>query len=480
MRVAVLSDIHGNLLALEAVLADLETAGGADTVVVAGDLCLDGPQPRQTLQRLRALGFPLVQGNTDRDLALDPATTAANEQAALLDWARQELGEDGLAYLRQLPFEHRVQGPEADQSILIVHANPKNQDDPLRPLVPEAQLEPFLDMVPPDVAVVAFGHLHLPFTRRVGRLLLADISSVGLPKDGDRRAGYGLLTWTDEGWSVEQRRVEYPVEEVVGQLRAAAPPGVDELIKMLLRARYPNMAAARGGRAPKRRTPTAGQPIPAPVPDDSEALIVRIGDEAAVDAAAPPVVPERLTSGEPITVQPAGGTSDDAPAPAATSVATSEHVTMTLATPTTPEVELMAEPIPTPAGEPTPEPDATQEAALPSIDDAEPAQDADAAKAEVADATAAVNDVAPSEIAGALTAEAVAATDAGNADGVDDADVLSTPMPGAEVMAGAELVAGVEVPAEEVGEEAAEDVDEETRATEPKQRGHDKRQKKAR
>jgi len=168
MRVAVLSDIHGNLLALEAVLADLDAIGGADAVVVAGDLCIDGPQPRQTLQRLRALGFPLVQGNTDRDLALAPTATAGSEQAALLDWTRQELGEDGLAYLRQLPFEHRVQGPSADQAILIVHANPQNQDEPLRPFAPEAQIIPLLDAVPADVAVVAFGHLHLPFTREVG------------------------------------------------------------------------------------------------------------------------------------------------------------------------------------------------------------------------------------------------------------------------------------------------------------------------
>ena len=259
MRIAVLSDIHGNLLALEAVLADLEAVGGADTVVIAGDLCLDGPRPRETLQRLRALGFPIVQGNTDRDLALDPADTAASAQAALLAWTRRALGDEGLAFLRQLPFAHRVAGPDTDQAILVVHANPVNQDEQLQPYAPEARLAPFLEGVAPDVAVVAFGHLHLPFTREMGRLSLANIASVGLPKDGDRRAGYGLITWADGRWAIEQRRVEYPVEEVVAQLREAAPPDADELIKTLLRARYPNMTAARGGRAPKRR-PRRGRP----------------------------------------------------------------------------------------------------------------------------------------------------------------------------------------------------------------------------
>lgn len=397
MRVAVLSDIHGNLLALEAVLADLEAAGGADAVVIAGDLCLDGPQPRQTLQRLRALGFPMVQGNTDRDLALDPANTAESEQAALLAWARQELGEDGLAYLRQLPFEYRVQGPDAEQAILIVHANPKNQDDPIRPFAPEAQIAPLLDAVPSDVAVVAFGHLHLPFTREVGELLLADISSVGLPKDGDRRAGYGLITWADEGWSVEQRRVEYPVEEVVAQLRETAPPGADELIKTLLRARYPNMAAARGGRVPKRRPAASRQSAAVPAPDDSEALIVRIGNEAA------------------------------------------EQVTTTLAAPTMPEVEPMPDTIPAPTEEPAPEHDDTQEAdAAPVIDDAALAWDAAEANAGDAEATAAAETDVPQSVESSV-ADAADSADEADADddpatSTDSAESVAAPDAAAEGM----------------------------------------------
>jgi len=388
MRVAVLSDIHGNLLALEAVLADLEAAGGAEAVVIAGDLCLDGPQPRETLQRLRALGFPMVQGNTDRDLALDPAATAASEQVALLDWTRQALGEDGLAYLRQLPFAYRVQGPDADQGILIVHANPKTQDDPLRPFAPEGQIAPFLDAVSADVAVVAFGHLHLPFTREVGRLLLADISSVGLPKDGDRRAGYGLITWADGGWTVEQRRVEYPVEEVVAQLREAAPPDADELIKILLRARYPNMTAARGGRAPNRRTAAASQPVVAPEPDDSEALIVRIGNETPGQAAISPLAPDRATDGEPIAAPQEAVSPDETPLTAPMPDVTLEQVTTTLAAPTLPEVEPM--PDTTPADAPVSMPDDMQEAAAtPIIDDAALAWDVDEASA--AAATAAVD-----------------------------------------------------------------------------------------
>lgn len=253
MRVAILADIHGNATALEAVLADLDAIGGADALVVAGDLCLDGPKPREALDRVRALGCPVIQGNTDRDLAAPAAEPPETDFQRLLAWTRERIGEDGVAYLRALPFSHTIEAPAPDAAILVVHANPVDLDQQLRPLAPEEELLPLLASVPPSVAVVAFGHLHLPYTRQVGRLLLADISSVGLAKDGDPRAGYGLFTWTGSSWQVEQRRVDYPLEAVVAELRDAYPPGVDESIMNLVRATYPNPAKARGERRVKRK-----------------------------------------------------------------------------------------------------------------------------------------------------------------------------------------------------------------------------------
>jgi CHAD domain-containing protein/predicted phosphodiesterase len=272
MRVAILSDIHGNILALDAVLDDLAAQGGADTLVVAGDLCLDGPRPREVLERLQALGYPIVQGNTDRDLAhssRDAADTPADDwHAALFNWTREQIGPAGLDYLAALPFSHRVPDPTGETALLVVHANPRDLDTHLRPAAPEEAILPLLADLADDITTLAFGHLHIPYTRRVGDLLLANISSVGLPKDGDRRAGYGLLTWGRGGWQVEQRRVEYPVDEVVAQWRAADPPGAQEIIRLLLRARYPNMTEARGGRLSTRRTtrPAVAAPAAAPVP----------------------------------------------------------------------------------------------------------------------------------------------------------------------------------------------------------------------
>lgn len=278
MRVAVLSDIHGNVLALDAVLADLEAQGGADLLVVAGDLCLDGPRPHEVLVRLQALGCPVIQGNTDRDLVQPTPADTDEGHAALLDWTRDRIGPAGLDYLASLPFSHQVTDPTGQASLLVVHANPRDLTTHLRPAAPEETILPLLVGLPAEVTTLAFGHLHIPYTRRVGGILLADISSVGLPKDGDRRAGYGLLTWREGGWQVEQRRVEYPVDEVVAQLRAADPPGAQQLIRQLLRARYPNMAAARGGRLPARRVARPGDDAPAaslPAPErEPEPIIV--------------------------------------------------------------------------------------------------------------------------------------------------------------------------------------------------------------
>ena len=114
MRVAVLSDIHGNLVGLDACLADLNAQGGADAIIAAGDLCLDGPKPKKVLQRLEEVGAQAIHGNTDRYLA-DPANERfETPEHAQLEWARRDLGEKWLAWLRELPFAIRI-GEDGNQ-----------------------------------------------------------------------------------------------------------------------------------------------------------------------------------------------------------------------------------------------------------------------------------------------------------------------------------------------------------------------------
>lgn len=235
MRIAVLSDVHGNLLALDACLADLASQGGADAIAVAGDLCLDGPKPKKVLQRLEEVGAQCVRGNTDRYLSDEtPDGAFAPGEAAQLTWTRRELGERWLSWLRELPFALRV--GEDENQLLIVHANPHNDEDQLWPDADESLLERFVG--DERATAIAFGHLHLPYARVWRGRLLVNVASAGLPKDGDPRACYAILTERHGGWQVKHRRVAFDVKKVATQLASCGIPESEELIATLRRHRY--------------------------------------------------------------------------------------------------------------------------------------------------------------------------------------------------------------------------------------------------
>lgn len=234
MRVAVLSDIHGNLVSLDACLNDLAQQGGADAIVAAGDLCVDGPRPKKVLARLADIGAQCIRGNTDRYIAeRDEAALPAAERAQL-QWTREDIGEKLVAWLGGLPFSLRF-GPEENQ-LLIVHANPANDDEHLWPDADDATLERLIGTE--RASAIAFGHLHLPYARVWRGKLLVNVASAGLPKDGDPRAGYALFTERSGGWEVKHRRVAFDVKKVATQLRDSGIPGYEELVNTLRRHRY--------------------------------------------------------------------------------------------------------------------------------------------------------------------------------------------------------------------------------------------------
>jgi putative phosphoesterase len=235
MRIAVLSDVHGNLLGLDACLADLEAQGGADAIVVAGDLCLDGPKPKKVLQRIDEIGAACVLGNKDRFLVEEtPSKTFDASETAQIAWTRREIGERCLTWLKDLPFAMRI-GEDGNQ-LLIVHANAVSDDEYIWPDADDRALQ---RLIGDDAATaVAFGHLHIPFARNWHGKLLVNVSSAGLPKDGDPRAGYAIFTERDGGWQVKHRRVAFDVKKVATQLADCGIPGSAELIATLRRHRY--------------------------------------------------------------------------------------------------------------------------------------------------------------------------------------------------------------------------------------------------
>jgi predicted phosphodiesterase len=237
MRLALVSDVHGNLTALEAVVADLDRRG-ADLVVHGGDLGLMGPRPAEVVDRVRELGWSGVVGNTDellwrpedheRQLERAPRLAALLELifGAYAPDTRERLGEDRVAWLRTLPAEHRT------EELTVVHAQP---GDLWRAPMPDASdRELSTTYARLGSARVGYGHIHRSFVRGLDGLTVANAGSVGLPWDGDPRAAYLLL---DDGVP-NVIRVEYDVEREVQLLRASGHPDADRLSEMRRRGRF--------------------------------------------------------------------------------------------------------------------------------------------------------------------------------------------------------------------------------------------------
>lgn len=217
---------------------DLHTRGPYDALGVLGDLCEWGPFPRAALDGVRALGCPVVQGNTDRYLALSDAALRAlgKGEKAIRDlaWTRDQLGAADVAYLAALPFAHTFAGPDG-QDVLTVHANAIDQETHLAPDAAPEEVARLLGGT--TAAVVAFGHLHIPYTRSLEGRLLVDVASVGHPRDGDRRAAYAVLEW-DGAWRATIHRVAYDLEAAAAAFRASGMPRPERSITEMDCASY--------------------------------------------------------------------------------------------------------------------------------------------------------------------------------------------------------------------------------------------------
>jgi len=275
MRLALISDIHGNLTALEAVLADMALAR-PDRVICLGDVALDGPQPHQTLARLRSLGYPTIMGNTDDRLIQRAARLAAkaewsqrqapHEPAASADpgepeppaelddkqrekqvknWTAGQLTADDLAYLASfVPTLEVALG--AGQTLFCCHGSPLSYTDRIEATTPNTTLAPWLaEAEARGETLVASGHTHIQMLRRYHRMTLLNPGSVGMPifeaTTGQFRllpwAEYALITTGDAGSGanggrhpeggalhIELRRVLYDTGAVVAAYLASGMP----------------------------------------------------------------------------------------------------------------------------------------------------------------------------------------------------------------------------------------------------------------
>lgn len=236
VQLALLSDVHANLHALDAVLADIATRPAIAGRYHLGDLVGYSPFPNEVVERLEAQAIPGVSGNYDSTVAHryshcgcraeNPVQEAqAHESFA---WTLAQVSERSRRLLAALPFRLDLRplgGHVAGPTLILLHATPVNNlvyvtedrsDDFLRKMAAQAGAK--------AGDVLAFGHTHKPWNRRVDDVLFVNTGSVGRPKDGDPRAGWTLLTLGDGAPRAEQIRVPYDVEAAGAAVLAAGLP----------------------------------------------------------------------------------------------------------------------------------------------------------------------------------------------------------------------------------------------------------------
>ena len=222
MRVAVLSDVHGNLPALEAVLAELAALDVA-RVVCCGDV-VAGPFPRECLDSLRALEAVLVRGNGDGPTPRAPAGT--------WEWISGQLDEESLAFLARLPITASLAG------VRYCHGSPRDEDEILTRVSPDERFEAALAGV--EEPLVVGGHTHVQFEREVAGRRFVNAGSVGMPYEGRPGAFWALL----DGLDVEFRHTPYAVDAAAASIRTTAYPGAEEMARWLLDPQDPDEVSA--------------------------------------------------------------------------------------------------------------------------------------------------------------------------------------------------------------------------------------------
>jgi len=227
---AILADIHGNSIALQAVLDDLDAQGGADHTIVLGDLAVFGPDPVTVLSLLKERE-PIfhVSGNTDRYLVEGRYPTGSGKQSweaqvlASFPWTVGQLGKEGLRFLAGLPRQQFLRFGQK-HTIMAVHGSPRSDEENIRPNTPDEELEQML-LGGPSYNLLLCAHTHLPINRVVAGRRIVNVGSIGLPFDGFPGASYALVHLQPGGdYRIEFRRVVYDVETVVDQLIAVGHP----------------------------------------------------------------------------------------------------------------------------------------------------------------------------------------------------------------------------------------------------------------
>lgn len=232
MRIALISDIHGNLVSLDAVLEDIDHQL-VDQLICLGDVVTTGPHPHECVERLLALNCPGITGNHEDNL-LDPQVVRMRREslwAATLDWCDQQLTEDDLVYLRS--FKPWIEVPlDATHNLLCFHGSPRSNRECILPTTPDDELRTMLNGH--KATLMAGGHTHVQMMRRNKDATIINVGSVGLPFDRclpnaeEKRivpwAEYTIVTWSRGTLNIDLRRVAVDFEAIKQATAASDNP----------------------------------------------------------------------------------------------------------------------------------------------------------------------------------------------------------------------------------------------------------------
>jgi predicted phosphodiesterase len=237
VRLALVSDQHGNDVAFRAVLQDVERLG-VEEIVCLGDVVQGGTEPAQTLDRLAALGCKTVLGNADAFLLEVPADSpepVTERQLEVREWTLAQLNPSQLEQIRS--FGPVVRRELDGLSLLLFHGSPRSYDDVLLPELGGEALDPFRGH---DAALLAGGHTHLQWTRQIGDALYVNPGSVGVSYDRHTDppvlrplAEWALVTVADGAVAIEFRQVPYAVEDFRAAAERSGRPYADDLVAQL-------------------------------------------------------------------------------------------------------------------------------------------------------------------------------------------------------------------------------------------------------
>jgi len=235
MKIAIISDIHANAVALSAALEAID-GEAVDQLVCLGDVAADGPQPCETLRLIRELGCPVIMGNADAQLlGLEPenADPALETFNAASRWCAGQLQAEDRAFLAG--FAPRLTLEAAGATVSLFHGSPTSFNDEIHPTTPDEALRGFLADHP--AALHVGGHTHFQMLRRIDKAMFVNPGSIGMAYDRTRGARgqtrfaalaeFAVLQLTPAGQDVSLRRVAFDLDRFIAAIRSSGMPDID-------------------------------------------------------------------------------------------------------------------------------------------------------------------------------------------------------------------------------------------------------------